>query len=176
MHQMEAVSSRQHMPGLQQRVYFVSTPTPPPSSSLPPRCWFPFCCICIFTHTNRSTHTRAKAHTCTDRNPVAKRRRGNYFTSDWAHSSVTPSEKCACVLRQKRNIAFKRINNNKKNQRCAECQWRVCRKRLKEISHVHISPNTLPPSCSRAGWKSRRWPSQAACPATRREPRGWALQ
>lgn len=51
MHQMEAVSSRQHMPGLQQRVHFVSTPTPPPSSSFPQRCWFPFCCICIFTHT-----------------------------------------------------------------------------------------------------------------------------
>lgn len=95
MHQMDAVSSRQHMPGLQQRVYFVSTPTPPPSSSLPQRCWFPFCCICIFTHTHKYKHTHT--YTCTDRNPVAKLGSCNYFTNDWALSGVTRSEKCVHV-------------------------------------------------------------------------------
>lgn len=114
MHQMDAVSSRQHMPGLQQRVYFVSHPHLPPHHLSHWGAGSPSAAS-AYSH----THTRAKTHTCTGRNPVAKLGRGNYFTSDRARSSVTPSENCVCVCVccRKRAILYSNILRRRRRRR-----------------------------------------------------------
>lgn len=97
MHQMDAVSSRQHTPGLQQRVYFVSTPTPPPSTSLPQRCWFPYCCISIFTHTRKYKHTHKPKHTLVQIKTLWQSWEVATISQMTERSSAWPHQKSVCM-------------------------------------------------------------------------------